>query len=115
VTRTDSSIIEALDTGAGGKPTRFRIRVIKAGLSGNRNFYPDAALREAAPLFDGARVFIKSDADHLAGRGKDVRTQRDSTCGDGTRRPSHPQRGWPVAARPGNATSIAFLHPRPFL
>lgn len=52
---------------------RWRVRVIRAGLSLNRNFYPDRVLREAVPLFDGARVFVKSDADHLAGTGKDVR------------------------------------------
>jgi len=51
----------------------FRIRVIRAGASGNGNYYPDAALREAVPLFDGARVLVKSDEDHLAGRGKDPR------------------------------------------
>jgi hypothetical protein len=70
---TLSAIIEALDPGAGGKPTRFRIRAIRAGVSGNGVFYPDAVLREAVPLFANARVFAKSDADHLAGRGKDVR------------------------------------------
>lgn len=53
--------------------TAFRIRVIRAGASGNANYYPDAALREAVPLFDGARVLVKSDEDHLAGRGKDPR------------------------------------------
>lgn len=49
------------------------IRVIRAGESGNKNFYPDAVLREAAPLFDGARVFAKSDEEHIKGKGKDVR------------------------------------------
>lgn len=52
---------------------RFRVRIIRAGLSGNGNFYPDAALREGAPLFEGARVIVKSDAEHLASRGKDPR------------------------------------------
>lgn len=51
----------------------YRIRIIKAGLSGNRNYYPDAVLREAVPLFEGTRVFVKSDAEHLSGGGKDVR------------------------------------------
>lgn len=53
--------------------TRFRIRVIRAGASGNANYYPDAVLREAVPLFEGARVLVKSDEDHLAGKGKDPR------------------------------------------
>ncbi len=50
--------------------TRWTIRVIKAGLSGNNNFYPDAVLREATPLFEGARVFVKSDEEHIKGKGK---------------------------------------------
>ena len=66
-----SPLIEALDTGQPGR--RWRIRVIRAGLSGNGNFYPDAVLREAAARFDGVRVFVKGDADHLAGKGKDFR------------------------------------------
>lgn len=59
-----------LEAASGG---RFRIRLIKAGPSGNANYYSDTLLREAAPLFEGARVFVKSDAEHLAGKGKDVR------------------------------------------
>ncbi len=51
----------------------YRVRVIRAGASTNGNFYPDAVLREAAPLFNGARVFVKSDREHLAAGGKDVR------------------------------------------
>ncbi|WP_341893878.1 hypothetical protein [Ferrovibrio terrae] len=53
--------------------SRYLIRVIRAGLSGNSNYYPDGVLREAVPLFEGARVFVKSDDEHLAGKGKDVR------------------------------------------
>lgn len=51
----------------------FRIRVIRAGLSANNALYPEDVLREAVPLFEGVRVFVKSDAEHLAGAGKDVR------------------------------------------
>lgn len=51
----------------------IEVTLIKAGRSGNKAYYPDAALREAAPLFEGVRVLAKSDADHLAGKGKDVR------------------------------------------
>ena len=61
--------IEAQDD----KGLKWRIRVIKAGLSGNKNYYPDAVLREAVPLFNGARVFVKSDHEHLNDKGKDVR------------------------------------------
>lgn len=58
----------------GDKPARrFKVRVIKAGMSLNNNFYSDAVLKEAVGLFDGARVFAKSDADHLKSAGKDVR------------------------------------------
>lgn len=64
--------IEAIDAG-GVQGSRYLIRVIRAGLSGNGNYYPDAVLREAVPLFDGARVFVKSDVEHLEGKGKDVR------------------------------------------
>jgi hypothetical protein len=65
-------ILEAL--GDGDKPVRrYKVRVIRAGMSLNNNFYPDAVLREAVPLFNGARVFAKSDADHLKSGGKDVR------------------------------------------
>lgn len=51
----------------------IEVTLIRSGRSGNRNFYPDATLREAAPLFEGVRVFAKSDADHITGKGKDVR------------------------------------------
>jgi hypothetical protein len=47
--------------------------IIRAGWSLNKVFYGDAVLREAAPLFDGARVFVKADVQHLKGEGKDVR------------------------------------------
>lgn len=49
------------------------VTLISAGGSGNGNFYGDAALREAVPLFEGVRVFAKSDAEHISGKGKDVR------------------------------------------
>ncbi|MGD9638378.1 MAG: hypothetical protein AB7U85_04900 [Alphaproteobacteria bacterium] len=51
----------------------FLIRVIKAGLSGNKNYYSDALLKEAVSMFDNIRVFEKSDAEHLKSAGKDVR------------------------------------------
>lgn len=62
-----SAFLEAADSG------KWLIRVIRAGLSGNGYFYGDAILREAAPLFEGARVFVKGDVEHLKGGGKDVR------------------------------------------
>lgn len=64
--------LEAKPTEA-GKPDRYLVRVIRAGVSLNNTDYPSGVLREAVPLFDGARVFVKSDAEHLKGGGKDVR------------------------------------------
>jgi hypothetical protein len=66
----DSIFVEALD---GKNGSKFRIRVIRAGLSGNKTLYPDTVLREATPLFNGVRVFVKSDEEHLKGKGKDFR------------------------------------------
>lgn len=70
--REDGQLLEAT-AAPGGGASKFLIRVIRAGVSGNGNYYPDAVLREALPLFDGARVLAKSDEEHLNGRGKDVR------------------------------------------
>lgn len=47
--------------------------LVRAGLSKNDRFYPDAVLREAAPLFEGRPIFAKGDIQHLKGEGKDVR------------------------------------------
>lgn len=65
-----SAIVEAVGGAGDG---RWLIRVIRGGLSRNRRFYEDQALREAAPLFEGARVFEKSDDEHIKGSGKSVR------------------------------------------
>lgn len=65
-----SAIVAPLDKPKG---TRWRIRVIQAGLSGNGRYYPPAVLNAAVSLFDGVRVFVKGDKEHLAGGGKDFR------------------------------------------
>lgn len=52
---------------------KFEVIAIRAGKSLNGNYYSDAALREAAPLFERARVFVKSDEEHTKGGGKDLR------------------------------------------
>jgi hypothetical protein len=65
--------IEALDTESEAKPTRYLVRVIRAGTSLNKVNYPASVLREAAPLFNGVRVFVKSDDEHIKGGGKDFR------------------------------------------
>jgi len=56
----------------GAESGRWLIRVIQAGTSLNGVFYSDDLLREAAPMFNGSRVFIKSDAEHIQGDGKAV-------------------------------------------
>lgn len=66
----DDWFIEAKQAEA-DKPARYLVRVIKSGLSKNNIDYQPKVLREATPLFDGVRVFVKSDADHIRGAGKD--------------------------------------------
>lgn len=70
VTLREAVFIESIDSPDSGK---WLIRVMRAGLSANFNFYPDAVLREAVGKFDGARVFEKSDAQHVQGQGKAFR------------------------------------------
>lgn len=64
---SDSIFIESVEKGAGSK---FLITVIEAGISYNNTNYPAAVLREATPLFESARVFVKSDDEHIKGQGK---------------------------------------------
>lgn len=64
----ENALLEAKDETS----AKFEIRIIQAGLSKNRNYYPDTVLREALPLFEGVRVFVKPDNVHLAGGGRDV-------------------------------------------
>lgn len=66
----DDWFIEAKQTDE-GKPARYLVRVIKSGVSKNNVNYRASVLREAAPLFDGARVFVKADDVHVKGGGKD--------------------------------------------
>jgi hypothetical protein len=72
-----SAVKEALITGdqvfVEAADGSIAVTIVRAGASGNGNFYPDAALKDAVALFEGVRVFAKSDADHLKGAGKDVR------------------------------------------
>ncbi len=65
--------LEALPAANASDAPRYLVRVIRSGTSLNGVDYPRAVLREAVPLFDGVRVFVKSDAEHIAGAGKDVR------------------------------------------
>jgi hypothetical protein len=68
-----SVLIEAVADATGLPTNSYLVRVIRAGRSLNGNYYPDALLREAAPMFEGVRVFSKSDSEHTLGQGKDVR------------------------------------------
>ncbi len=69
----EGAMIEAVQ--AEGQPagTVWRVWAIRSGLSLNGVDYPEAVLREATPLFEGVRVFEKSDEEHLAGEGKATR------------------------------------------
>lgn len=62
-------IVEALG-GEDGKPTgdAWKVRVIRAGLSNNGNEYPLEVLHEAVGLFNGARVLLRTEEEHLANR-----------------------------------------------
>ncbi|MBF0165186.1 MAG: Mu-like prophage major head subunit gpT family protein [Magnetococcales bacterium] len=62
-----SVLIEAMDG------SRILVRAIQAGLSGNGTFYPDSVLQKAVPLFNGVRVMVKGDDEHLSRKGKDPR------------------------------------------
>lgn len=71
--RPGDVFIEAVPAEGDAKPSRYLVRVIRAGTSLNNAIYPAAVLREAVPLFNGVRVFAKSDEQHLKGQGKDIR------------------------------------------
>jgi len=61
----DAQLLEADENGK-----QWEVRIISAGASKNKWYYPDETLRQAAPLLEGVRVFIKGDEEHLAGKGK---------------------------------------------
>lgn len=46
--------------------------IVRAGLSKNGVFYSDAVLRESRPLFEGVRVYVKSDDEHLKEDKRDI-------------------------------------------
>lgn len=69
------------DTFTEGADGSIAVTLIRAGGSGNGNFYGDAgAARGRAPV-RGVRVFAKSDAEHTQGKGKDVRNLIGGVCG----------------------------------
>ena len=74
---TSGDITEAvagLAPDASGEPGRlWRVRAIEAGTSANGIDYPPAVLREAVGLFEGARVYCRSDDEHVDGTRPDFR------------------------------------------
>lgn len=65
----EGSFVEAKDD----EGLRWDVRVIRAGASVNGNYYSDAALKEAVAMFEGAKVYALSDAEHLALKPKSVK------------------------------------------
>ena len=51
---------------------QWRVVLIAPGLSKNKFYYSEESLRAAVPMFEGVRALSRSDADHLANRGKAV-------------------------------------------
>ncbi len=64
-------IIEAIDK----KGSIWKVEIIRAGISKNRNYYSEELLRGAVKsgLFDGVRAFARSDSDHLLNRNESVK------------------------------------------
>ena len=52
--------------------SKWEVTIIRAGKSKNRRRYPEAVLKKAAPLFEGARVLARSDEDHIEGKNKSI-------------------------------------------
>ena len=57
------SLAGAMFIEAAATPGKYSVRVIRAGLSGNNNYYPDAVLKAGVDKFNGSRVFIKGDVE----------------------------------------------------
>ncbi|MBX3588846.1 MAG: hypothetical protein KF796_19615 [Ramlibacter sp.] len=71
-TRVKEAVEESFSEAQDGSGA-IEVTLVRSGASRNGNYYPDTALKEAVPLFEGVRVFVKSDDMHLKGGGKDVR------------------------------------------
>ena len=71
VTMREAAAGESFLEATGEDGAVWDVILIRSGLSLNGTFYPDAVLREAAPRFEGARVFAKADAEHIKGEAKD--------------------------------------------
>lgn len=64
-------VFEAIE----GQPDRYLVRVLREGRSINGNTYPAPALQRAVEnrVFEGVRVFVKSDEEHLGSKGRSVK------------------------------------------
>ena len=70
----EAAAAEVLQEAKDGAGTVWDAVLIRAGAAKTSGwFYPDAVLREAASKFEGARVFVKGDVEHLKGEGKHPR------------------------------------------
>ncbi|MDT7040870.1 hypothetical protein [Candidatus Nitronereus thalassa] len=56
----DVRITQALNA----EGTEWEVHVLRAGLGANRQFFPEATLRQCAGVFEGARVFCLDDGQH---------------------------------------------------
>jgi len=63
-----ASLIEAI----GKKGNKWKVVLIKSGLSKNGFLYTSEILKEAIPLFEGVRAFARSDLDHTRDTNIDV-------------------------------------------
>ncbi len=70
ITEPYGQIIKLIEGEAAGR--QWEVELIQAGLSNNGNYYPPEALKEAVPLFEGAKALARSDEDHLKDADKSV-------------------------------------------
>ena len=68
--QADGLLMDVIEAQGTTKGTRWLVRVVEAGISKNGNNYPASVLKAATPMFNGVRVFEKSDAEHLKKQGK---------------------------------------------
>ncbi len=52
---------------------KWEVLVIKPGLGANRQYFPESTLRQAAAVFEGARVFCLDDEQHASKRDKSAK------------------------------------------
>lgn len=52
---------------------KWEVLIIKPGLGANRQYFPESTLRQAVPVFEGARVFCLDDEQHASKRDKSAK------------------------------------------